>query len=357
MNKQLIKLLLTITILLILGCQSKQELTQPKVQTINKSNIDSIIKKYNKKIHSKEIIVSVMNSKTGQILYVSNPKSATQLEYEAGSVISPLTIALALNNGKITIKTKVDTYQGDLKIGKFHLKDSYRFTKDKISIKEILTHSSNIGTAIIAHKLSAKEFYDGYKSFGLSTKTGIDIENENIGMMPNLYKYQNYKLDKNNKLVLDDSKRFNIFKAISSYGQGITVTHMQLLKAYNVFNNNGILLTPFINNSSTTKIQVIKPIVANNIKDILINVVQNGTAQKAIIKDVEIGGKTGVANIVENGKYVNKYISSFFGFANYKNDKYTIGVTVIEPTSKNNNHYASNSAVLVFKEVVKKLIE
>ncbi len=342
-------LALSLFMLLTIGCQSKQKIVSKQDKIILSNDINIIIEKHSKKLQSKEIIVSVMNSTTGQLLYVSNPKSATQFEYEAGSVIKPISISLALNNDKVTTNELIDTHSGKLKIGRFTIRDDYKFTKDKISIEDIITYSSNIGTVLIANRLTGKEFYDGYKSFGLSLKTGIDINNEAIGKIHSLNQYQS----KNNKL--------NIFKSTDSYGQGITITHIQLLKAYSVFNNNGIAVTPYFNNNTKKEqSQILKSFVANTIKDILINTVQNGTGKNAIVDGVEIGGKTGTANIVEDGKYVRKYITSFFGFINYGNNKYTIGITVIEPVSTGKNwyyYYASNSAVPVFKDVVKVLIK
>lgn len=350
MQHKLTKLLLSLSTLLILtGCQSKQEIVSAQNKTIISNDINSIITKHNKKLQSKEIIVSVMDSTTGQLLYVSNPKSATQFEYEAGSVIKPISISLALNSDKVKSDELIDTHNGNLKIGRWSIKDSHKFTTDKISIEDIITYSSNIGTVLIANRLTGQEFYDGYKLFGISTKTGIDVDDEATGQIHSLNQYQS------------KSHKLNIFKSTDSYGQGITTTHIQLLRAYSVFNNNGIAVTPHFNsNTSKEQQQVLKSSVVNTIKDILINTVQNGTGKNAIVDGVEVGGKTGTANIVEDGKYVKKYITSFFGFANYEDSKYTIGVTVIEPISAGKNwyyYYASNSAVPVFKDVVSVLVD
>ena len=95
-------------------------------------------------------------------------------------------------------------------------------------------------------------------------------------------------------------------------------------------------------------------------KEMLIRTVEKGTGKKTQIDGLEIGGKTGTANVVEQGKYQRKYMSSFFGFVNDKEHRYTVGVTVNDPVSRGENwyyYYASNSAVPVFKEVVKILIK
>jgi cell division protein FtsI (penicillin-binding protein 3) len=94
--------------------------------------------------------------------------------------------------------------------------------------------------------------------------------------------------------------------------------------------------------------------------DILIKTVEEGTGKSALTKGIEVGGKTGTANIVTKGQYTKTFTSSFFGFANDKNNKYTIGVTVhnVKATSQNKyQYYASNSAVPVFKSIIDLLIK
>lgn len=154
----------------------------------------------------------------------------------------------------------------------------------------------------------------------------------------------------------------NIYKATDSYGHGITTTFMQVLKAYTVFNNKGKISTPYIvrPNPNIVQEQVISPQTAEYMKKMLIETVETGTGTKAQIDGLEIGGKTGTANVVEKGKYQRKYMSSFFGFANDKTHKYTIGVTVNDPVNRGKNwyyYYASLSAVPVFKEIIKILVK
>ena len=165
--------------------------------------------------------------------------------------------------------------------------------------------------------------------------------------------------------------RDNVFKATVSYGQGMTSTFMQVLKAYSVFNNNGYSVQPKIVNTYTinnkkisksqiTKEKVISKRTANRMKQMLINTVQKGTGRGTAIKGLEIGGKTGTAQLARRGKFLKRYISSFFGFANDSTMKYTIGVTVVEPISTGKYwyyHYASQSAVPLYKEVIQTLVK
>jgi cell division protein FtsI (penicillin-binding protein 3) len=136
-----------------------------------------------------------------------------------------------------------------------------------------------------------------------------------------------------------------------------------MLKAYSVFNNDGKFTTPQIvkTDKIQPQVQVIKAKTAHIMKKILVQTVEEGTGKKAYFEGLEIGGKTGTANMVKGGKYQRKYMSSFFGFANDKEGhKYTIGVTVNNPINTGKYwyyYYASNSAVPVFKELVSTLVK
>jgi cell division protein FtsI (penicillin-binding protein 3) len=107
-------------------------------------------------------------------------------------------------------------------------------------------------------------------------------------------------------------------------------------------------------------ILIISKKTADEIKRLLIKTVNEGTGKAAKIEGLEIGGKTGTAQIARRGKYLKEYISSFFGFVNDGENSYTIGVTVMDPISTGKNwyyHYASWSAVPVFKEVIDNLVK
>ena len=152
----------------------------------------------------------------------------------------------------------------------------------------------------------------------------------------------------------------------------MTATFIQLLKAYTVFNNDGQMVTPHIVSHLTydgNKYQayddkpekIISKDTADTMKKLLIETVNEGTGRAARMDNLEIGGKTGTAQIARGGVYLKKYISSFFGFVNDdKGNSYTIGVTVINPISTGVHwyyYYASWSAVPVFKEMVQNLIK
>jgi cell division protein FtsI (penicillin-binding protein 3) len=344
-------------------------------------NIELMLDRYKIKLKAAEIIVSVMDSSTGKILSLASSNrydpskikkrdisnlnvNAIEYNFEPGSVIKPISLALALDNNKIKkgelfyahnkgrANKKGEYPKGKYKVGRWTIGDDHRFKKHYLTLQDIFIYSSNIGTAAIANRLSAEQFYNGFKDFGLSKKTGIDLPYEKKGLIHKLYQYKAGK----------DSGKPNVFKTTDSYGQGITATFIQVLKAYSTFNNNGKISTPYIVNKSDKMEfpQIISKKTAKKIKSLLIKTVEKGTGKKARIEGLEVGGKTGTANIVEHGRYQRKYMSSFFGFVNDSNSKYTIGVTVNDPVNKGEHwyyYYASNSAVPVFKEIAKILVK
>jgi cell division protein FtsI (penicillin-binding protein 3) len=317
-------------------------------------------------IDADEIIVGVMESKTGKVLSLAsterydpshiiqkdipalNPKFS-EYAHEAGSVLKPITLAIALEHKVVTPDTWFNTFNGRMKIGKRRtITDDHKFAS--LTAADIIIHSSNVGISQISWKLTGKEFREGLVKFGIARPSGLDLSRDLPGSLKPLYKL-NHKMHRAN----------------SSYGYGMMVTFAQLFKAYSAFNNNGVAVTPRIvdalldskGNRYTLEPKVgdLHPVgkkAANQIHDILIDVVQNGTGKKAKYPGLVIGGKTGTAHIAKNGRYVREYHSSFYGFANDKyGNKYTIGVLVIK-AKKYRKYFASQSAVPTFKNIVRK---
>jgi len=354
-------------------------------------NIEMVLDIYKKELKADEIIVSIMESKTGKVLSLAssnrfNPErilqedipslnvKAVEYPFEPGSIIKPISIALVLDKNKIkenelfsahNLKGNANSKglypKGRYKIGRHYIHDDHRFKKHYLTVDDIVIFSSNIGTLLLAQRLSGKEMLDGMHNFGFTKRTGIELPYERVGILPTLKQFS--AGERNNS--------DNIFKATVSYGQGMTSTFMQVLKAYTVFNNEGYVTTPklvsHIQNNTTkylTNKNDIKRVISKNtakeIKRLLIKTVDKGTGRSAKIEGLEIGGKTGTAQIARRGKYQKKYISSFFGFANDAKNSYTIGVTVFNPNSKGKKryqYYASKSAVPVFKEVTNILLK
>jgi cell division protein FtsI (penicillin-binding protein 3) len=316
-----------------------------------------------------EILVGVMESDTGKVLALAsserynpahirqkdipalNPKFS-EYPHEAGSVIKPLTLAIALDKTKITPNTWFSTYYGKMEIGENHkITDDEEF--ESLSASGIIVHSSNIGISQVSWRLTGKQFREGLIKFGLAKPSGIDLSRDLPGRLKPL------------KLL-----KHKIHRANSSYGYGMLATFSQLFKAYSAFNNNGVAVTPRIVNYLSDKkgnqytldprvgnLKAISKKSANQMHDILIDVVKKGTGKKAQYPGLEIGGKTGTAHIAKKGRYVREYHSSFYGFANdKKGNKYTIGVLVVRPKAKN-KYFASLSAAPIFRNLVQILVE
>jgi cell division protein FtsI (penicillin-binding protein 3) len=331
--------------------------------------VEMMLDQMRESIDADEIIAGVMESKTGKVLSLASSlrydpsniqqkdiaalvAKSTEYPYEAGSVLKPLTIAIALDKKRITPVTWFNTGYKKFDItGGQRVSDDDYF--DALQVTDIIVHSSNIGTSQIAWKLTGREFREGLLKFGLAQKTGIDLSRDLPGFLK--------------PVRLLDHK---MHRANSSFGYGMMVTHAQLLKAYSAFNNDGLAVTPrlvdYLQDAQGKRYtlppkigdsQAISKEAANQIHDILNEVVKRGTGVAAQYPGLDIGGKTGTAHIAKNGRYVREYHSSFYGFANdNEGHKYTIGVLVIR-AKKYLKYFASQSAVPTLSGFVVTLVE
>lgn len=320
-------------------------------------------------IDADEIIVGVMESETGKVLSMASSErydpshikqkdipalvpKFTEYPYEAGSVLKPFTIAMALDKNRITPDTwfKTGYKRFDITGGQSVSDDDYF---ESLPVTDIVVHSSNIGTSQISWLLTGKEFREGLLKFGIAQKTGIDLSRDLPGSLKSLR-------------LLDHK----MHRANSSFGYGMMVTFTQLLKAYSAFNNDGLAVTPrLVDYLQDAKgkhytlppkignMQAVSKKAANQVHDILLEVVKRGTGVKAQYPGLEVGGKTGTAHIAKHGRYVREYHSSFYGFANDKEGhKYTIGALVIR-AKKPYKYFASQSAVPTFRRILDILVE
>jgi len=315
-------------------------------------------------IRAKEIMVAILDGKSGAVLTLASsnrfyPKSIKKSDYpslnsgmieysfEPGSVIKTVAFALLLDKGLINPYDLVNGYNGRYRLGRKIITDEHKF--DWVSAENVIVHSSNIGIAQLAQKLSGVAFHEGLKKFGFGKNSTRDLIYERKGSIPHIKQLNN-----------------EIYKATVSYGYGIHANLMQIVQAYSAFNNNGKMIPPQIVSCfldefgrkieipPQEQIEVIKASTAQRIKKILIKTVDEGTGMKAITPGIEVGGKTGTAHKVEKGRYVNKYNTAFVGFANDKKRKYNIGVVVVEPKK---SQFASRTAVPAFKNTIDILIE
>lgn len=327
-------------------------------------SIEKAIDSRNEDLKANEILVGVMDSKTGKILALASSRryypqnrgkdlsvlnaSVIEYGYEPGSVMKPFIFTTALRLGKIKMNEVINTYGGSYKLGRFTINDDHKM--NKMTMQEVIIYSSNIGMIQIAKRLNNLEITSGLKIFKFGEKSGIDLPYEQKGELP------------------DSKKLGNIEKSVLSYGYGLKTTFIQLLAAYNVFNNDGVYITPrlaekfYLNgrfvelNDDIKKEKILSSVAAKTMQNILIDVIEKGTGKKAYTQGIITGGKTGTARIAERQGYTsNRYNASFFGFANDATHSYTIGILVRNPT-KAYSYYAAQSALPMFKDVVDILI-
>ncbi|MCX6762124.1 MAG: penicillin-binding protein 2 [Candidatus Moranbacteria bacterium] len=312
--------------------------------------------------------IIVMESKTGKIISMAsyptfNPNEYAKVEnmeafrnlavsdpYECGSVFKSITLASAIDAGKITPDmTYVDS--GAVTEAGYTIKNSDLKANGKQTMTQVLEKSLNTGV-IFAEKLMGNQTFSDYvKKFGFGTLTGADIFAEVPG---NLSNFDNYK------------RNIEFFTA--SFGQGITVTPLQLISAYNAIANNGVLLKPQIvdqiihsdgsvtETSATEVRRVISERSAYEITQMLRGVVTDGHGKQANVPGFLVGGKTGTAQVVgPSGGYEDgKSIGSFAGFAPIDNPRFTMLVRLDDPKTV---QWAESSAAPTFGELMKFLLE
>ncbi|QKF65027.1 cell division protein FtsI / penicillin-binding protein [Campylobacter corcagiensis] len=327
------------------------------------SKIEKLLAKKAKEYGATEIVVGILDSKNSQVLTLAssnryNPENitkndyqalnitATEYPYEPGSVIKPIVFSLVYEKGLVNLNETIKTYNGSYKLGTRTIRDTSPYPE--LSAIDIVVKSSNIGMIMITSRLDNAELFSGLLNYNLSAKTGIDLPYEQTGNIPSLSALSN----RSNKATL-------------GYGYGLQTTFMQILNAFTVFNNDGILTTPRIVNhlekdgkiyklNEATSKQVISKKTADAMKFVLTETVNRGTGRKARTKGLEIGGKTGTARVFKDGSYSAVYNSSFFGFMNDQNRSYTMGVLVREPTK--GSYYAAQNALPIFKEIIDMMI-
>ena len=329
------------------------------------SRVERMCDRMQEKLEAKQVMVTVMETETGKmrVLATSNrfkPKDirkedipalqvhAVEYSFEPGSVLKPIVFALLMKHKLVNPFEIVNTHNGRFKIGKRIITDEHKM--QYMSAENVIVHSSNIGIAQLAQRLSASEYYQGLLDFGFTRSSGIDLTNEYLGQIPNMRQL--------------DSETY---KASAAYGYAMRTNLIQLLKAYNVFNNHGRMVTPRLTEEFVDQnghaipieqeepVQLLTPEIAERIKRILVKTAVEGTGQNALVEGILIGGKTGTAQITEGGHYQQKYNTSFIGFADDDTHNYTIGVTVVRP--KTAYRFAAQSSAPVFKETVELMIE
>lgn len=246
---------------------------------------------------------------------------ATGFNYEPGSTFKAFTVAAALEEKLVTPTTEF-TLAPTIQVADRTIKDAEERGTETMSVGRILAQSSNVGAVTIGLEVGAEKFSRWIEKFGFGRQTGIQFPNEEVGIVPPLDEYSG-------------STMGNL-----PMGQGLAVTPIQMVAGYTAIANGGMLKRPqLIKRVGEEPIgepkgkRVISPLVASQIREMLEGVLApGGTASEVSVPGYSLAGKTGTAQVAENGGYSKtKYIASFIGFAPAQNPQLLAAVIVDEP--------------------------
>ncbi len=290
----------------------------------------------------------MLDAKTGEVLAMVNmpdfnPNNRanfkpTQMRnrsvtdtFEPGSTFKPFAVSAALESGIVKPDTVLSTGSG-LTIGPKTITDTH--PANQLTVSEIIQKSSNIGTAKLALQLPSETLWNLYNElgFGLGPKTGFPGEASG-----RLRAVKTWK---------------PIEQATISYGYGVSVSAIQLARAYTIFTNDGVLLPVTFMKRENDVIgkQIISAKTSREMSRMLENVTEFA-ATKGQVVGYRVAGKTGTAYKLVNGQYSdNLYLASFVGYGPVSNPRYIIAVTIDEPSA--GKHYGAEVSAPVFSNVM-----
>lgn len=357
--------------------QEKKQIEGISIETTIDKNIQFTTQKaledlMNTRKASKGTII-VMEVKTGKILALANWPTfnlnnfseasdyslyrnyAVEERYEPGSVVKPFTMFAGIDTNKVTPDT---TYidKGYYEVGGYRIVNYEGRVYGKSTMRNVLEFSINTGAIFIAEQVGSETLRKYFTKFGLAETTGIDLPNEIVGDLSNL----------------EYPKANPSYSATASYGVGISVTPIALIRAFAIIANKGRVVTPYLIEStrdSTGKrvtlsaagtadssFQVVNQESAEILTSMLVGVIENGFGGNAKIKGYSLAGKTGTAFIPLKDEigYSEDEIHTFVGFFPASNPEYIILVKMDRPQW--GEGAASQTVTLAFKEVERFLI-
>ncbi|MBX2957427.1 MAG: transpeptidase family protein [Cyclobacteriaceae bacterium] len=306
-------------------------------------------------------LVVVMEVKTGAVKAIANLSSdgrgnfyekfnyATGGLFEPGSTFKLITMIALLEDSNMELSDSIDTGNGEFKFYKNTVRDHEKGGLGKITVRQAFEHSSNVAMARLADKnfgLRPQKFMDHVERLKIHQPLGIQITGE-----------------PHPKFKWPGQKGWSgISLPWMAYGYGIEITPLHTLTMYNAVANNGKMIRPVFvesvkradrekENYETDVIvsKICSDKTLNKVRLLLEGVVENGTAKGIKGTHYRIAGKTGTAQILENGKYTKKYITSFVGYFPAHAPKYSAIVLIKNPRGW--HQYGSNVAAPVFKEI------
>lgn len=331
------------------------------IQFLAEQKLKSSIEKYG----AAGGMVGIMDPKTGNIIAMTSSPSFSQAEYwkyeeilyknpfitntyEPGSTLKPIVMASALDAGLVTPQTKCDICGGPVSVSGYDLHTwNDKYYKDTNMI-DVIRHSDNTGMVFVALKLGSDRMISYLTRFGIGELTGIDLQGE---FAPPLKPRNAW---------------YDVDLATTGFGQGISVTPIELLTAFSALANGGKIMQPRVAvafespDGERVKVPVkvkgspISEKTAKVMTEILVNAVEKGEAQWAKLKGYRIAGKTGTASIPVKGHYdPNSTIVSFIGFAPADDPKFAMLVILEKPTT---SIYAAETAAPLFFDIAAYLL-
>lgn len=286
------------------------------------------------------------NKETNQAVF-NNPTIFNQ--YEPGSVFKAITMAAGIDMKLVSPETTY-TDEGSVFIKPFTIKNSDLKANGVQTMTQVLEKSLNTGAIYVARLLGPQKFFEYVKNFGFGNLTGVELDGEALGDISSL------------------AKRGEIWSATASFGQGISVTSIQMLNAFNVLANGGKLMKPYIVDKMidasgvareiqpTAIRQVISSRASTLLRGMLTSVVENGHGKKAGVPGYYVAGKTGTAQVSKKGGggyEKGNVVGSFIGFAPADNPVFSMLVKMDNPKTV---QWAESSAAPIFGEIAKFLL-
>lgn len=295
--------------------------------------------------------VVVLDVRTGEVLALANlptynPNNRTKLAgaqlrnrvitdtFEPGSTMKPFIAAMALDSGRVRFDTPINTAPGKMTIGSATISDAH--PHGTLSVAEVIQKSSNIGVAKLALSMKADDIWGTLQTLGFGHPIKLGFPGESAGRVRAAKTWK------------------PIEQATMAYGHGLSVTLMHMARAYQVFARDGDLLPislTRVDTPSQSGTQIFSPKTAGEVRTMLEMAVKpGGTAPQAQISGYRVAGKTGTAHKIEAGGYVNKYVSSFVGFAPVSDPRFIVAVMIDEPSA--GKYYGGAVAAPVFAEIM-----
>jgi len=268
--------------------------------------------------------------------------------YEPGSIFKPIIMSAALDQGAVTPDTK-NTFDWHTFVQGYEIKTAERKAFGEENMTQVLQNSDNVAMVWISELLGKENMYKYINAFNFFDKTGIDLDSEVAGYAPALKNWR------------------DINRATIAFGQGISVSPIELVAAYAAIANKGKYVYPHIvdkmvfADGGEKKVetqegeQIIKPETATTMAEMLYNVVENGHSKKAKVAGFKVGAKTGTAQVPkpeggyeESDSGLGIYIHSLAGFAPTNDPRFAMLVKLDKPKT---NRYAEDTAAPVFGDI------